>query len=72
MFDRTQFKAVITDYDAFPEMSDEEHELWLEDLAQVDELSEFKATMARIGVLVEPKDLRELTTDGPGMYDTVN
>ena len=72
MFDRNEFKATITDHDAFPDMGDEEEELWLEDLGQIEELSEFKATMARIGVVIEPKNPRELTTDGPGMYDTVN
>jgi uncharacterized protein with von Willebrand factor type A (vWA) domain len=70
--DRTQFKATITDDDAVPEMTDEETELLSYDLDEMESLSEFKAYMARIGVVIEPENPRELTSDAPGMYDTIH
>jgi hypothetical protein len=70
--DRNEFKATITDYDAFPDMSEEEHELLADELREIEDISELKANLALIGVILEPKNSRELTSDGPGMYDTVH
>ncbi len=70
--DRTLFKATITDMDAVPEMTDEEAELLSYDLDEMESLSEFQAFMARIGVVIEPENPRELTPDKAGMYDTIH
>lgn len=70
--DRTKFKATITDMDAVPDMTDEEAELLAYDLDEVESLSEFKAFMSLIGVVIEPENPRELTPDLAGMYDTVH
>lgn len=70
--DTSQLKAHIFDYDAFPEMSDEEHELWCEDLKSIDDFSELEAAFALVGVQLEPKDVRTLTDLPPGKYSTIH
>lgn len=71
--DRSKFKATITDEDAIPNiLSDEEAELLSYELDEMESLSEFKAYMALIGVVIEPENPRELTPDSAGMYDTIH
>ena len=70
--DTSQLKTHIFDYDAFPEMSEEEHELWIEDMRAIEDFTEFTAYLGRIGVMVFPHDPRVLTDFLPGKYDSIH
>lgn len=70
--DRNNFKTRIIDYNLFPTMSEEEHELMVEDLSGIEDFTEFTAYLERIGVVLEPMNPLELSTQIAGTYDTIH
>lgn len=70
--DTSKFNVRIVDYDIFPEMSEDEHDLMVEMLKDVDDIPEFEANLALYGMVLELKNPYELTDFAAGRYDTIH
>lgn len=70
--DTSKFNVRIVDYDAFPDMSEDEHDLMVEVLNDVDDFPEFAANLALYGMVIELKNPLELTDFKAGRYDTIH